>query len=147
MPGAQRNDRPEPRQHQRRIAAADQPRDDGDAHNTKQKRPVAGIMQSNGMLKKATEGRLQNFHQGQRQDQGDERHQHRFAQELGDKLGAARTMGLAQRDLMRPQQRARRRQIHEVEAGNEHDQHADNANAIKRGPTAGGLFVPLPAAG
>ena len=79
---------------------------------------------------------MQHFYQRQSHKQGKQGRQHCLTQKLHHKLAAAGAKRLAQRDLTRPQHGPRGGQVHEVEAGNQQDQDADDAHAIERGPTA-----------
>ena len=135
----------EARLHQRRIAAADQPGGDGNTQDQQQQRPLTQIMEFHGLAQESAECRQQDFHQRQRQHQCKHGHQHGFAQELHDQLPPCRAQGLAQGDLARPQGDLRRGQIHEVEAGDQQDQHADRADAVDGGPASRrrGIVAPL----
>ena len=56
-------------------------------------------------------------------------------------------MHLAQADLARPHGGAGRGQIHEVEAGDQQDQHADDGNAIEGRPASGRLHAAIAVGG
>ncbi len=65
------------------------------------------------------------FHQHDTEHERDEREQHRLADELQRERRAARAQDLADADGARAAARARRREIHVVDAGDDQDEHGD----------------------
>ncbi len=133
---AQHRGRTEPRQHQGGIGPAEQARQDRRGQGQGQDRPIAQVAEADRPLQKGVETGQQHLGHGQGQDQRHQSDQHRFAQELGDQLDAAGAQGLAHADLARPKHGLGGGQVGEVEAGDQHDQHADGGHAIDRRPAA-----------
>ena len=106
-------------QDHRGVDAAEKPGHCTDTQNTEHQPPIAQIMDLYRKAQHAVEQGHQDFRQRQREDQRDHGGHQGFAQELDDQLPPPRAHHLAQPDLARPHHRARRRQVGEIETGDQ----------------------------
>ncbi len=136
--GGQHLGRLEAGQDERRIDPRRQTEQQDAAHHQRQEAALMTVIEAEIEPAEGVDDRQAQLHDRQAGDRRGQGHQQRLAQELHAQLRTGRAQGAAHRHLAGPHARPRRRQIDEIDGGDEEGQQTDQRQRHHRGA---GLLV------